>query len=154
VISRPPGGSHDWVRQTHRSFEIIVLDIPQMTSRPRGGSHDWVWQTPRSFEITILESIIKHRIQTEFLGKFKARDKRVCLCSTRGTHLSKVPSWAKHLAKDFTTQSDGAPAKTCPTSHKASLNQDKNTYTSGEHEQLIKLSSFSICSTVQTSQLI
>jgi hypothetical protein len=32
----------------------------------RGGSHDWVRQTPRSFEITILESIIKHIIQTEF----------------------------------------------------------------------------------------
>jgi hypothetical protein len=42
------------------------LDIPQMTSRLRGGSHDWVWQAPRSFEIIILESIIKHRIQTEF----------------------------------------------------------------------------------------
>jgi hypothetical protein len=58
------------------------------------------------------------------------------------------------LAKDFTTQSEGAPAKTCPTSRKASLNQDKSTYTSGEHEQLIDLSSFSICSTVQTSQVI
>jgi hypothetical protein len=52
------------------------------------------------------------------------------------------------LAKDFTTQSEGAPAKTCPTSHKASLNQDKNTYTCGEQEQLIELSSFSIYSTV------
>jgi hypothetical protein len=58
------------------------------------------------------------------------------------------------LAKDFTTQSDGAPAKTYPTSRKASLNQDKNTYTSGEQEELIELSSFSICSTVQTSQVI
>jgi hypothetical protein len=58
------------------------------------------------------------------------------------------------LAKDFTTQSDGAPAKTCLTGRKASLNQDKNTYTSGEQEQLIELSSFSICSTVQTSQVI
>jgi hypothetical protein len=43
------------------------------------------------------------------------------------------------LAKDFTTQSEGAPAKTCPTSHKTSLNQDKSTYTCGEHEQLIEL---------------
>jgi hypothetical protein len=58
------------------------------------------------------------------------------------------------LAKDFTTQSDGAAAKTCPTSHKASLNQDKNTYTSDEQEQLIELSSFIICSIVQTSQVI
>jgi hypothetical protein len=57
------------------------------------------------------------------------------------------------LAKDFTTESDGAPAKTCPTSYKASLNQDKSTYRNGEHEQLIELSSFSICSTVQTSQV-
>jgi hypothetical protein len=54
------------------------------------------------------------------------------------------------LAKDFTTQNKGASANTYPTSHKASPNQDKNTYTSGEQEQLIELSSFSICSTVQT----
>jgi hypothetical protein len=58
------------------------------------------------------------------------------------------------LAKDFTTQNEGAPAKTYPTSHKASLNQDKSAYASGEHEQLIELSSFNICSTVQTSQVI
>jgi hypothetical protein len=48
------------------------------------------------------------------------------------------------LAKDFTTESEGAPAMTCSTSRKASLNQDKNTYTSGEQEQLIELSGFSI----------
>jgi hypothetical protein len=58
------------------------------------------------------------------------------------------------LAKDFTTLSEGAPAKTYPMSRKAGLNQDKNTYTSGEQEQLIELSSFSICPTVQTSQVI
>jgi hypothetical protein len=58
------------------------------------------------------------------------------------------------LAIDFTTQSEGDPAKTCPTSRKANLNQDKSTYISGEQEQLIELSSFSICSTVQTSQVI
>jgi hypothetical protein len=58
------------------------------------------------------------------------------------------------LAKDLTTQSDGAPAKTYLTSHKASLNQDKSTYTSGEQEQLIELSSFNLCLTVQTSQVI
>jgi hypothetical protein len=62
----------------------------------------------------------------------------VCLCGTRGTHLSKVPSRAKHLAKDFTSQSEGALAKTYPVSH----NQDKSTYTSGEQEQLIELSKF------------
>jgi hypothetical protein len=45
---------------------------------------------------------------------------------------------------DFTTQSEGAPAKTYPESHKASLNQDKSTYTSGEQEQLIGLSSFNM----------
>jgi hypothetical protein len=55
---------------------------------------------------------------------------------------------------DFTTQNDGAPAKTCPTSHKASPNQDKSTYISGEQEKLIELSSFSICSIVQISQVI
>jgi hypothetical protein len=55
VISRPRGGSHDWVRQTPRSFETTILDIPQMTSKPRGGSHNWVRQTPQSFEITVLE---------------------------------------------------------------------------------------------------
>jgi hypothetical protein len=66
ATSIPRGGSHDWVRQTPRSFEITVLDISQMISRPRGGSHDWVWQTPQSFEITLLEFISKHRIQTEF----------------------------------------------------------------------------------------
>jgi hypothetical protein len=60
------GGSHDWVRQTPQSFEITVLDIPQIISRPCGGSHDWVRQTPQSFGITILESIMKHKIQTEF----------------------------------------------------------------------------------------
>jgi hypothetical protein len=54
------------------------------------------------------------------------------------------------LAKDFTTQSEGAPAKIYPASRKASLNQDKNTYTGGEQEQLIMLTNFSMCSTVQT----
>jgi hypothetical protein len=58
------------------------------------------------------------------------------------------------LAKDFTTQSEGAPVKTYPVSRKASFNQDKNTYTSGEQEQLIELPSFSMCSTLQTSQVI
>jgi hypothetical protein len=58
------------------------------------------------------------------------------------------------LAKDFTTQNEGAPAKTYPVSHKASLNQDKITYTSGEQEQLIELSSFNMCSILQTSQVI
>jgi hypothetical protein len=54
------------------------------------------------------------------------------------------------LAKDFTTQSAGAPAKAYPVSRKASLNQDKSTYTSGEQEQLIELSSFNMCSTLQS----
>jgi hypothetical protein len=54
------------------------------------------------------------------------------------------------LAKDSTTQSVGAPAKTYPVSHKESLNQDKSTYTSGEQEQLIELSSFSMHSTLQS----
>jgi hypothetical protein len=58
------------------------------------------------------------------------------------------------LTKDFTTQSEGDPAKTCPTSRKAGLDQDKSTYTSGEQEQLIELSSFSMCSIVQTLQVV
>jgi hypothetical protein len=68
--------------------------------------------------------------------------------------MSKVLSSAKHLANDFTTQNEGASVKTYPVSHQESLNQDKNTYTSGEQEQLIKLSSFNMCSTLQTSQVI
>jgi hypothetical protein len=58
------------------------------------------------------------------------------------------------LAKDFTTQSEGAPVMSYPTSLKASLNQDKITYTSDEQEQLVELSSLSICSKVQISQII
>jgi hypothetical protein len=58
------------------------------------------------------------------------------------------------LAKDFTSQSEGAPAKTYPVSRKACLNQDKITYTSGEQEQLIELSSFNMRSILQTSQVI
>jgi hypothetical protein len=57
------------------------------------------------------------------------------------------------LAKDFATQNEGAPAKTYPVSRKTSLNQDESTYTSVEQEQLISLSSFSMCSTLQTSQV-
>jgi hypothetical protein len=72
----------------------------------------------------------------------------VCLYGTRGTHPSKVPSRAKYLAKDFTTRSEGALAKTYSASCKASPNQDNSTYTSGEQEQLIVLSNFSICSIV------
>jgi hypothetical protein len=66
MISRPHGGSHDWVQQTPRSFKIVVLDIPQIISRPRRRSHDWVRQTLESFDITILEFINKHMIQTKF----------------------------------------------------------------------------------------
>jgi hypothetical protein len=58
------------------------------------------------------------------------------------------------LAKDFTSQSEVAQIETYPAGHKGSLNQDKSTYTSGEHEQLVELSSFNMCSTLQTSQVI
>jgi hypothetical protein len=54
------------------------------------------------------------------------------------------------LTKNFTTQSEVTPVKTYPASHKARLNRDKSTYTTTEQEQLIVLSNFSICSTVQT----
>jgi hypothetical protein len=50
---------------------------------------------------------------------------------------------------DFTSQSEVAQIKTYPISHRASLKKDKNTYTSGEYEQLIELSSFNMCSTLQ-----
>jgi hypothetical protein len=58
-----------------------------MTSRPHGGSHDWVRQTPRSFEITILESIIKYRIQTEFYASLKHETKE-CAFAAQETHTS------------------------------------------------------------------
>jgi hypothetical protein len=58
------------------------------------------------------------------------------------------------LAKDFTSQSKVAQIKTYPTSRKGSLNQDKSTYTSGEQEQLVELSSFNMWSALQTSQVI
>jgi hypothetical protein len=74
----------------------------------------------------------------------------VCLYGTRGTHLSKFLSWTKYLAKDFTFQSEVVQIKTYPISRKASLKRDKNTYTSGEQEQLIELSSFNMCSTLQS----
>jgi hypothetical protein len=51
---------------------------------------------------------------------------------------------------DFTTRSEGAPAKTYPVSRKASLNPDKSTYTSCEQEQLIELSSFNMRTTLQS----
>jgi hypothetical protein len=41
-----------------------------------------------------------------------------------------------------------AQIKTYLVSHKLSLNQDKITYTSGEQDKLIELSSFSMCSTL------
>jgi hypothetical protein len=61
-----------------------------------------------------------------------------------------VSSLVKHLAKDFTSQSEGAPATTYPASRKATLKKNKNTYTSGDQEQLIELSSFNMCSTLQS----
>jgi hypothetical protein len=57
---------------------------------------------------------------------------------------------SKHLAKDFTPITKVAQIKTYPASRKLSFNQDKNTYTSGEQEQLIELSYFSMCSTLQS----
>jgi hypothetical protein len=55
------------------------------------------------------------------------------------------------LAKDFTSQSKVAQDKAYPASGKASLKEDKITYTSGEQEQVIELSSFNMCSILQTS---
>jgi hypothetical protein len=58
------------------------------------------------------------------------------------------------LAKDFTSQSEVVQIKTYPVSHKASIKRDKSIYTSDEQEQLIELSNFNMCSTLQTSQVI
>jgi hypothetical protein len=52
------------------------------------------------------------------------------------------------FSKDFTSQSEVAQIKTYPISHKASLKRDKSTDTSGEHEQLIELLNFNMCSTL------
>jgi hypothetical protein len=56
LISRPCGRSHDWVRQTPRSFKTTVLDISQIISIPRGGSHDWVRQTPRAYACQVSQA--------------------------------------------------------------------------------------------------
>jgi hypothetical protein len=68
VISRPRGGSHDWVWQNTSELQDHHIGhyFPQMIYRLHGGSHNWVRQTPRSFEITVLECFIKHKAQTEF----------------------------------------------------------------------------------------
>jgi hypothetical protein len=50
MISRPRGGSYDWVRQTPHSFEITVLDII----------------FPQVIFVTVLEFFIKRKVQTEF----------------------------------------------------------------------------------------
>jgi hypothetical protein len=58
------------------------------------------------------------------------------------------------LSKDFTPLTKVAKTKTFPTSHKLSLNQDKNTYTYGEHERLIELSDFNVLNiAIMTSHL-
>jgi hypothetical protein len=127
-----------------------LLDIPQMTSRPHRGLHDWVRQTPWSFKIIILKSIIKHKIQAEFYASLKHEAKE-CVFAAQEAHTSSKSHHELNIWQIISPlKSERAPAKTYPASRKASLNQDKSTYTSGEQVQLIELSSFSICSTVQT----
>jgi hypothetical protein len=58
------------------------------------------------------------------------------------------------MAKDFPSESEVAQIKTYPTSRRASLKRDKSTYTSGEHEQLIELSSFNMCSALQSQWVV
>jgi hypothetical protein len=60
-----------------------------MTSRLCGGSHDWVRQTPRSFKITVLESNMKHKVQTKFLDKFKHKTKECALLAQEAHTSSK-----------------------------------------------------------------
>jgi hypothetical protein len=47
-------------------FNNLLILNPQIISRQCGGSHDWLQQTPKSFEITVFEFFIKHKVQTEF----------------------------------------------------------------------------------------
>jgi hypothetical protein len=53
-------------------------------------------------------------------------------------------------SNDFTSQSKVVQISTYHTSPKASLKRDKITYTSGEQELLIELSSFNMCTTLQS----
>jgi bifunctional DNase/RNase len=53
---------------------LLILD-PQVISKPCGGSHDWVHQTLQSFETTVLEFIIKHIIQTKFYASLNHETK-------------------------------------------------------------------------------
>jgi hypothetical protein len=54
------------------------------------------------------------------------------------------------LLKDFTPPTKITQTKIYPASRELSLNQDKNTYTCGEQEQLIEFSSFNMCSILQS----
>jgi hypothetical protein len=75
--------------------------------------------------------LIKLRIQTKFYASLKHKIKECAFAAQEG-HTS-PKSHHKHLAKDFTSQNEGAPAKTYPASCKTSLN---------------------MCSTLQASQVI
>jgi hypothetical protein len=63
--------------------------------------------------------------------------------SSKSHHELKICQSISLLTKDVQT-------KTYPASHKLSLNQDKNTYICGEHEQLIEMPSFNMCSILQS----
>jgi hypothetical protein len=41
-----------------KKFSFSYSDTAQNISRPRGGSHDWVWQIPQSCEITVLKFLL------------------------------------------------------------------------------------------------
>jgi hypothetical protein len=154
VISTPHGGSHDWVQQTPQSFETTILDIHQMTSKLRRGSHDWVRQTPPSFEITILEYIIKHIIQSEFYASLKYETKERAFVAQEA-HTSPKSHHELNIWQRISPFKVRVlqPRLVQQVAKQVSI-KTKGTYTSGEHEQLIELLSFSICSIVQTSQVI
>jgi hypothetical protein len=94
--------------------------------------------------------LIKHRRQTEFYASLK-NDTKECAFAAQEVHTypkshHELNIWQRISPLKLRVLQ----ARLTPASRKASLNQDKSTYTSGEQEQLIELSSFSMCSTLQS----
>jgi hypothetical protein len=103
--------------------------------------------------ITILEYIIKRKIQTEFYASLKHETKERAFAAQEA-HTSPKSHHELNIWQSISPLKVRVLQPRLVQQGKASLNQDKITYTSGEHEQLIELSSFSIYSIVQTSQVI
>jgi hypothetical protein len=121
-----------------------------MISRQHGGSHDWVRQTPQSFKITILESNMKHKIQTKFYVSLKYKTKE-CALLTQEAHTSPKSHHELNIWQSISLLKVRLP--------KSRLTQQVANYVSikikalihvGEQVQLIELSSFNMCSTMQS----